>query len=187
MTNTSRMTVAGALALAGYAVHAAFHLWHGTPADMLWVCHFAAVMVGIGLMQRRAPLVGAGTLILCMGTPLWVLDLVQGGEFFPTSLGTHVLGLAIGLWGVRELGMHKGAWWKAALAVLALVGVSRIVTPAASNVNVAFAMPPGMEHYFPSHRVYLAVMLGISSVYFWVVEALLRRAMGVEKSKEGVP
>ena len=177
----------GVLALAGYGVHAAYHLWSGGPEDLLWVCHLAAAIVGAGLIAGSKPVVSVGALILCMGTPLWIFDLAQGSEFMPTSLCTHGLGLALGLWGVWKLGIAAGAWWKAGLTVLAMIVVSRGITPAASNVNLAFAIPPGMDRYFSSHFVYLAVMLGISCVYMWIVEMLLCRAARAAKPGEVAP
>jgi hypothetical protein len=187
MGNSRRTNVFGVIALAGYGVHATFHLWRGEPEDLLWVCHLAAAIVGAGLISRSASVIGMGTLILCMGTPLWVLDLAQGSEFMPTSLGTHGLGLVLGLWGVWKLGMSAGAWWKAALAIVSSIIVSRLLTPAPSNVNLAFAIPPGMDRYFTSHFVYLAFMVSISCAYFWIVEVLLRRIVGAKKAKEITP
>ncbi len=187
MGDSRRTNVLGVIALAGYGVHATFHLWRGEPEDLLWVCHLAAAFVGIGLIARSNSFVSVGVLILCMGTPLWVLDLAQGSEFMPTSLGTHGLGLVLVLWGVWRMGMSAGAWWKAALAIISSIVVSRLLTPAASNVNLAFAIPPGMDRYFTSHFVYLAVMVGITSGYFWIVEVLLRRIVGAKKAKEIAP
>jgi hypothetical protein len=110
-----------------------------------------------------------------MGTPLWLMDLAAGGEFIPTSCFTHVGGLAIGLNGVARLGMPGGTWWKAALALVVLIGVCRLATPAYANVNVAFAIHPGWERFFSSHRVYLASMIAVVSAYFVAVEHALRR------------
>jgi hypothetical protein len=53
--------------------------------------------------------------------------------------------------------------------------VCRLVTPAAANVNVAFAIYPGWEKFFPSHPIYLAVMMAQSAVYFFICEYALRR------------
>lgn len=169
--NTQRFL--GTLAIGGYCIHASFHVWRGEPENLLWVCHLAALLVGIGLITRSNTIFGIGTIVLCMGTPLWAFDLLQGSEFFLTSLGTHVLGLAIGLYGVRLHGIERGTCWKAGAFTVTLIVVSRIATSVASNVNLAFAIPPGMDRYFSSHLAYLAVMIGITCAYFWVVEMLL--------------
>src|SRR5262249_47931746 len=110
----------GCLALVCYAVHAGFHLYHGRPEDLLWACHIGAAVVGLGLILSSATLNGVGVLLLCMGTPLWLLDLAGGGEFYPTSCFTHLGGLAIGIYGLHRLGMARGTWWKASITLVAL-------------------------------------------------------------------
>jgi hypothetical protein len=88
-----------------------------------------------------------------------------------------ILGLAaLGcLYGVRRLGLPSGAWWKAVPALIALILFCRLVTPPRANVNVAFAIYPGWEKVFPSHPIYLAVMMGLSAGYFVGFEYVLRR------------
>jgi hypothetical protein len=176
-----RMLLAcGVAALAGYAIHGVFHLRHGRPEDLLWTCHLGAALVGVGLIAasgRRAwgaSVDGVGALWLLLGTPLWLLDLAGGGEFFPTSLGTHVVGLAMGLVGVWKLGMPRGTWWKATAALVALMGLCRLVTPREANVNVAFAIQHGWEEHFASHASYLACMIAFAAGYFWLIERLWR-------------
>jgi hypothetical protein len=168
------MTLAGLAALACYATHAAFHLAHGRWYDLFWACHVAAILVGVGLLARSAATNGVGVLLGLMGLPLWLADLAAGGPFFPTSLLTHVVALAIGLYGVLRLGMPRGTWWKAAATLAALIGFCRIATPAGPNVNVAFDIQPGWEEHFASHASYLAFTLTAATAYFFVVEKLVR-------------
>jgi hypothetical protein len=163
------------LALGCYAVHAGVHLYRHEPEDLLWACHLGAALVGVGLLAASALLNGIGTLFLGLGTPLWVLDLLGGGEFLPSSCLTHLGGLAIGLYGIRRLGIPRATWWMTTAALGALIVTCRLVTPPRANVNVAFAIPSAWQGHFPSHRVYLVTMIGMSSGYFWVVGyALLR-------------
>jgi hypothetical protein len=165
----------GLAALGFYAIHAGFHILNGRPGEVLWMCHLGAALVGAGLLSSSAITNGIGTLFLCIGTPLWVMYLAGGGEFYPTSCFPHLGGLAIGLYGVRRLGLPSGAWWKSVVALVTLILVCRLVTPAQANVNVAFAIYPGWEKIFPSHPIYLAVMMVQSAGYFFVCEYALRR------------
>jgi hypothetical protein len=169
------MTTLGWLALGCYAVHAGFHLAHGRPEDLLWACHIGAALVGVGLLLRQPVINGVGVLFLCLGTPLWLLDLAAGGEFYPTSCFTHLGGLAIGIYAVRGLGFPKGVWWKATAFLIGLMLLCRLTTPAEANVNVAFAIQHGWEAHFSSYSVYLTTMLIEASVYFLVMELILRR------------
>jgi hypothetical protein len=174
----------GIAALICYAIHGGFHLLHHRPGDLLWACHIGAAIVGVGLLTLSPVVNGIGVLLLCMGTPLWLMDLAGGGEFFPTSVFTHLGGLAIGLYGVRRLGMPRGVWWKTTVALIALIFVCRLATPERANVNVAFAIQPGWETYFPSHRVYLVVIISEAAAYFFIVELVLRRWLA-RRGKEG--
>ena len=165
----------GLAALVCYAIHAAFHVINGRPEEVLWMCHLGAALVGIGLFFSSAVTNGIGTLFLCVGTPLWLMYLSGGGEFYPTSCFPHLGGLVIGLYGVRRLGLRSGTWWKAVTALITLILVCRLVTPPAANVNVAFAIYPGWERFFPSHPIYLATMMAQAAVYFFICEYSLRR------------
>ena len=175
----------GAVALGCYAVHAGFHLIHDRPEDLLWACHLGAALVGIGLIVSSAALNGTGTLFLCLGTPLWLMYLAGGGDFYLTSCFTHIGGLAIGLYGARRLGFPYGVWWKAVVALVALILVCRLVTPRQANINVAFAIYPGWEKYFSSHMVYLATMICMAAGYFFITEYVLRRWLAPDPVPEG--
>ncbi len=177
----------GLAALGCYAIHAGFHILSGRPEEALWMCHLGAALVGIGLLRASATASGIGTLFLCMGTPLWVAYLAGGGEFYPTSCFPHLGGLAIGLYGVRRLGLPSGSWWKAVAALVVLILLCRLVTPPHANVNVAFAIYPGWEKVFPSHPVYLGTMIVLAAGYFIFFEYVLRRWLGPGPQREGVP
>ncbi|MFY9609384.1 MAG: hypothetical protein WAU45_12315 [Blastocatellia bacterium] len=178
------MSKFGLAALACYAIHAAFHLFHGRPAELLWACHLGAALVGAGLLYSSATTSGIGLLFLCMGTPLWLLDLAGGGEFYPTSCFTHLGGLAIGLYGARRLVLPPGTWWKGVVALISLILICRLVTPPGANVNVAFAVYPGWDRLFPNHPAYLATMTCLAAGYFFVSEFWLRRWLSDKPSPD---
>jgi hypothetical protein len=165
----------GLLALAFYAVHCAYHVRQGHPEDVLWACHVAAAVVGVGLLGGWATVVAVGVTWLVAGVPLWVFDVATGGEFNPTSVLTHVGGLVVGLVGLWHLGMPSQVWWKALLALAALQQLCRWVTPREANVNVAFAVYPWMEPYFASYWRYCAAMLLLFGAAFFVTELALRK------------
>ena len=177
----------GWAALLCYAIHGGYHLLHGRPEDLLWACHLGAVLVGVGLLLSAPAVNGIGTLFLCLGLPLWLLDLAGGGVFHPTSCLTHVGGLAVGLYGVRRLGMPGGTWWRATAVLAALILVFLLATPARANVNVAFAVQPGWEGVFPSHPVYLAIMMSLAAGTFFVVAWVLRRWLVAGPAREAGP
>ena len=167
----------GLLAIGCYAVHWGYHLWHGHPANGLWACHLAALVVGIGLLLGSPATLAVGVLWLAIGVPLWIVDVATGGEFTPTSLLTHVGGSIVGIIGLWQLGMPEQAWWKALLALAILQQVCRWITPPKENVNVAFTVYRGMKRWFPSYRWYcLALGLAVG-LYFFAAEYGLRQVV----------
>jgi hypothetical protein len=167
----------GIAALACYAIHVGFHLYRGRFADALWGCHVASLLIAAGAFSQRATLAAIGVLWLCFGNPIWMLDLVTGGELLPTSIFTHVCGFIIGVLVLRRLGVPRHAWWKAALAFLGLLAATRLFTPRAANVNLAFAVAPGWETTFPSYPLYLLLLVSAGAVTFFLAELGLRKVL----------
>jgi hypothetical protein len=176
----------GLLVLAGTAIHYGYHLYHHRPWDLLWACHVAAALVGIGCLLDWPPCVGIGLLWLMAGVPLWVLDLVTGGEMTPTSILTHLGGLAVGMSYVGVRGMSAGSWWQAGLALIALQLLCRWVTPASENVNIAFTVYKGWERWFPSYFWYWLMLTIVFALVFALSEYGLRWLFGPNQSS-GVP
>jgi hypothetical protein len=171
----SKVKPLGWVALAFYAVHAGYHVVFRHPADALWTCHVATALIGVGALSGWPSLPAIGVCWLIFGNPLWALELLTGGDFLPTSLLTHVGGLVTGVLVVKALGWPRGVWWKALLALCGLVLVTRLVTPAASNVNMAFSVYAGWEHTFTSYPLYLALLLSVSALAFLVIDVCARR------------
>ncbi len=153
------------LAVAFYAVHAAVHVARRQPENLLWVCHLGSLAIGIGLLAASPTINAIGTFWLCWGVPLWILYLAMGGEFMPTSLGTHVGGVVIGFVGLRRIGLPRGAWWKTVLAWAVLAVVTRLATPPGENVNMAHRVQQGWESTFPSYPVYMLAIAAMAVAF----------------------
>jgi hypothetical protein len=168
----------GLLALACYAAHAGHHLSQRRPENLLWMCSLASVVIGLGLVLSRPDLNAIGVLWLVVGLPLWLGDVATGGEFLPTSLLTHIGGLAIGIAGLTRMGLPHQVWWKALAAAFVLHLLCRRLTSPAENVNLAFAPWRGWEGLFRSHAVYVAAVAAVMALSFFTAEILLRRLLG---------
>ena len=164
----------GLVAYALYALHAAYFLYNGRPGNLLWGCHMAALGVGTGLLLRSPVFNGLGVLSLVFGTPLWILDFTTGGEFLPTSMGTHLGGLALGIAGVRSLGIPRFTWVKLVGLTAFLMWLSYLVTPVAENVNLAQGPPKGWENTFPGYPLFGVIVLGSAALQFGLAEVVLR-------------
>jgi len=183
----------GLLALAFFAIHAVWGVSTGRPTNMLWACHLAALGVGVGILARAPAVNALAVLWFCAGVPLWLFDVATGGELLPTSISTHAGGMIVGLWGVRALGMPRGVWWKAAIGVVLLQLVSRAVSDATENANLAYSVPAGWELTFPSHLAFLLLNLSCATATFAAGAPLLRWSLSrpapaeAREARSGVP
>jgi hypothetical protein len=170
-----RYLVAGALGLFCFVAHGAVHVARHEAYEMLWTCNASALVIGLaGLLRSRTGL-AIGLCWLSIGVPLWLVDLAGGGELMPSSILTHVVGPLGAILALVRVGWPPSAWWKAATALTALLGVTRLATPAKANVNLAFRVWPGWEALFPNHVVYLVALMLLCCALFFGVERVARR------------
>lgn len=155
-----------------WGVHAAECLWRGEPWDLLWMCNVGGALVALGWTARDARVLSVASCWLAVGTPLWALDLLGGGELRAASVLSHVGGLVLAGAGVRRLGFRPWSSVPATLGLAALVALSRL-TPPSADVNLAHAVWPGWEGVFSSHGEYLAAMAGVAGLAFVIVDLVL--------------
>ena len=153
--------------MAFYAAHAGQYVWRGMPEAALWACHLGALSVSLGIIFQWPSWIAVGAFWLAIGVPLWILDLWTGGEFMTTSVLTHVGGLGIGLWGLKRFGLPDGTWWKAVVALVALILFCHWGTSPEHNVNLAHRVYDGWESAFSSHAIYLVSLTAVS-VALWL-------------------
>lgn len=169
-------TTLGLLPLLFYNIHAGYWLFQRHPESLLWACHVASVLIGLGMFFAAPRLLAVGMLWVTYGNLFWLLYLATGGEFLPTSLLTHVGSLLVGLIGLRRFGFPANTYPRALLGLIALVFVSRF-TPPGENVNLAHRIGDGWETVFPSHRIYLLGLFAATGVSFFVMEIVYRRIL----------
>ena len=175
MSVSASAPLLGGVALLGYLVHGAVHVRRGTPDELLWACHLGAVLVGVGMIGGWPVAVTVGVEWLVVGNLLWGIGLAAGAHFMPTSVLTHLLGLGIGLAGLRIGGIAPGAWRLALPAVLLLFAVSWFVAPARSRVNLVHGMSHGFDRYFRFYPLYIGTVLVASAAVFAATERVLIR------------
>ena len=140
----------GLLLLAALALHA-WSMGRPNLPHMLWSCHVASAVLAIGLLLNRFKLVAAGFLFhLAIGFPAWLVEVaVSRGTFgasavtprvFATSILLHSLPLFAGALYLRRRPIPAGSLALAWLFQVAMVPVSRWVTPPELNVNLAHAL-----------------------------------------------
>ena len=182
MISTWKRTVLGCAAIIFYIAHAATWIQRHAASNLLWTCHLGCLLVGVAILARWPLANAVGVLWLILGNIIWSIHLANGGEFIMTSQLTHLGGLLLGLWSIRQAGFPRGSWL-AALAGLAVLHIlSGFITAPSENVNLAFRVWSGWEKTFPDFHVYRLFMLAVSAVLFFALELAARRFLvGAEK------
>jgi hypothetical protein len=130
----------GVLVLLAVGLHALTKAGDGKLAEMLWACHVATTLTGIGLLAGAPRVVAIGFLFhAAIGCPAYLLDLIVSRTTTPTSVLVHALPLAFGGLSVRRSGLPPRAPLIAWIAYLALQPVSYVLTDPALNINLAHA------------------------------------------------
>jgi hypothetical protein len=131
----------GVLVLLAVGLHALTKADDGKLAEMLWACHVATTLIGLGLLAGAPRVVAVGFLFhAAIGCPAYLLDLIVSRTTTPTSVLVHALPLAFGGLSVRRSGLPPRATLIAWGGYLALQPVSYVITDPTLNVNLAHAV-----------------------------------------------
>jgi hypothetical protein len=166
--------VLGLAAISFFLAHGCNQYLHGRMENLLWACHLADLLVGVGLILKSRTITATGLVMLGFGVPMWLMALATGGDFYPTSILTHIGGMGVGIAGLRQLGGLRDDWWKAYATILLLLVISRCFTPASMNVNMAFETWSFARSWMPGLSAHLLSLLTIWATGLFVAERLLR-------------
>jgi hypothetical protein len=154
---------------------AVYRAMGGSFWEALWLCHVSNLVLAAGLALRSPRTVGVAMLWLVFGSGAWILNLATGAAMVISSLLTHLGGLAVAILGVKRLGFPAGTWIRAVLVFALCQLLSRWLTPADLNLNLAHRVWQGWESAFPSYGWYLLMIYATASAVFIVVEVVARR------------
>ncbi|WP_437786620.1 hypothetical protein [Sorangium sp. So ce1097] len=177
-SSSSRLRVMGGLAVMAFVVHGGNHVRRGSPYDLLWMCNVAPILLAAGCFFARPDLAAIAALWLAFGTPMWLLDIATGSGLILTTFLPHVLCPVLAVLAVREMGLARRAWLKATGALLALVGVTRALTPPEANVNLSHRVWAGWEAMFPRYDRYFALVAAAAALTFFVLDRALAAWLG---------
>jgi len=195
-----RQRLWSAALLIGLAVHAlvmARHGW-GELAHLLWSCHVATAALALGLLGGWSSLAWAGFLFhLAIGFPAWLIEVIVtrgtfgaaqfDGPLLATSIVVHGLPLAAGF---AVLGAARPP--RAAIAIawalqVALVPVSRALTPPVLNVNLAWAVWPPLTGAFPRLWMFQAALSAASLLLLLAAALAWPRVAALTRARTDVP
>lgn len=182
----TQLRLGGLAAILFFLAHACYQHAHGRVENLLWACHLADLGIGIGLLFGSRCITATSLVMLGFGVPMWLVGIATGGEFYPTSVLTHVGGSLVGIYGLRSLGGLHGDWWKAYLAIVLLVVLSRWLTPVAMNVNFAHHTWPFARDWFSTPPGHLMSLFAVWATGLFLTEQGLQRMMNRDPAPPAV-
>ena len=177
----------GILPLAFFSAQA-IHYWHiNELGHMLWMCNIGNLMLAVGLFLEEATLIRVAVIWMLPGLVVWVLYVVPTwgmlltgrlsfGQFFGVLSSTlaHVGGVSVGLVVLRKVRMDGTAWFYAFIWYFVVQLLSRLVTPAAMNVNLSHRIQDGWEQSFSAYWKFWLLLTAMVGLCLWILGFLLK-------------
>jgi hypothetical protein len=183
----SQRRLLGILPLAFFSAQA-IHYWHiNQLGHMLWMCNIGNLLLAIGLFLEEAILIRIAVIWMLPGIVVWVLYVVPTwgmlltgrvgfGQLFGVISSTlaHVGGFSVGIVVLRRVRMDGRSWFYAFIWYLVVQLLSRLVTPAAMNVNLSHRIQDGWEQSFSSYWKFWLLLTLMVGLGLWVLGFLLK-------------
>lgn len=176
-----RSVALGLIVLGSLVWHGWVKYQRGVFIEMSWVCHVAALTLGLGLLIRQRVLVGVGFMFFAgAGMPLYLMDvLIFGAKTTPASFFEHVICPIAGFFEVWRSGIPRRAFFVAWLMAISLQLISLLFTPPELNINLAHKVWKPLADVFGNIWIYrgLNALVGLALLYgLWrVIDALMRK------------
>lgn len=166
----------------------ALHYWEiNELGQTLWMCNIGNLLLAVGLFLEEALLIRVAVIWMAPGLAVWALYVVPTWGVLLAGEGTrsqlsgvisstlaHIGGLAVGLFVLRKVRMDGRAWLYAFLWYLVVQAASRLLTPAALNINVAHSVQPGWEQRFNTYWKFWTVLTLLTALCLWLLGLLLK-------------
>jgi len=166
----------------------AVHYWHiNELGHMLWMCNIGNFLLALGLFFEEATLIRVAVVWMFPGLVVWFLYVVPTwgmlltgrfsiGQVFGVISSTlaHVGGFSVSIAVLRKVRMDTRAWFYAFIWYFVVQLLSRFLTPAAMNVNLAHRIQDGWEQSFSSYRRFWLVLTVLVGLCLWILGFVLR-------------
>jgi hypothetical protein len=167
----------------------AIHYWQiNQLGHMLWLCNIGNLMLALGLFFEEAILIRVAVVWMVPGVVVWFFYVVPTwgmlltgrfsyAEVFGVLSSTlaHLGGFAVGIAVLRKVGMDGWTWLYAFIWYFIVQLLSRLVTPAAMNVNLSHGIQAGWEETFSSYWRFWFVLTTLVGACLWILGLFLRR------------
>lgn len=151
------------------------------------MCNIGNLLLALGLFLEQAILIRVAVIWMVPGVAVWFLYVVPTwGMILTGRLGyaelfgvlssslAHLGGFSVGIVILRQVGMDARAWLYAFGWYFIVQLLSRLVTPAAMNVNLSHNIQPGWEQTFSSYKTFWLVLTALVGICLWALGRLLK-------------
>lgn len=169
----------------------AIHYWQiNELGHMLWMCNIGNLLFAVGLFLGEATLVRVAVIWMLPGVVVWAMYVVPTWgmlltgqlsfvQFFGVLSSTlaHLGGFSVGMLALQRVRVDGWAWLYAFIWYLVVQLFSRLSTPAAMNVNLAYRIQPGWEQRFSSYWKFWLLLTVIVAVCLWILGFVLKKLL----------
>jgi len=183
----SRSRLLALFPLAFFTAQAIHYLQINQLGHMLWMCNIGNLLLALGLFLGEAMLIRVAVIWMVPGVAVWFAyvvptwgALLSGGFSYVQLFGVlsstlaHLGGCAVGIAVLRRVGMDGRAWLYAYIWYFCVQLLSRLISPAEMNVNLAHAIQPGWEQTFSSYLKFWLVLSLLVGICLWVLGLILK-------------
>jgi hypothetical protein len=159
----------------------ASHYWKiNQLGHMLWMCNIGDLLLAFGLFLRKPILIRIAAIWMVPGFVVWFRFVVLEWGLFFSSVLAHVGGILVGAVALKRVGMENRSWIYAFCWFLLVYTLSRALTPADLNVNLAHRIQPGFEQVFHSYWQFWLTGVLATALILWILGLLLSRLWPAE-------
>ncbi len=146
------------------------------------MCNIGNLLLALGLFFEQAILIRVAVIWMVPGVAVWFAYVVPTwgmpltGRFsYPELLAVvsstlaHIGGFCVGIGVIRRVRMERRAWFYAFVWYFVVQLLSRLVTPAAMNVNLAHSIQAGWEQTFSSYWKFWFVLTTLVGICLWIL------------------
>jgi hypothetical protein len=152
------------------------HYWRiDELGNMLWMCNIGNLVLALGLFLNNALLIRVSVIWMFPGLVVWLVYVMLAWGLFLSSTLAHVGGLSVGIFAVRRVGMDRSAWRYALGWYLLVQLLSRVLTAANLNVNVAHRVDAGWQDTFNAYWKFWLVLTILTAIVLWIIGTALHR------------
>ena len=164
------------------------------------MCNIGNLLLAVGLFLEKAMLIRVAAIWMVPGVAVWFVYVVptwgtlltgqaSSRQLFGVLSSTlaHLGGFSVGMLVLRKLKMDGRAWIYAFAWYFIVQLLSRLITPAAMNVNVSQQIQGGWEQTFSAYWKFWAVLTLLVGACLWVLGAILRVVWPAESNARALP